>query len=293
MNMKSKALQDQLKLIKLSADKAPDLDLWQKFISDLDHQYNDLEQQNLNLKTSKNYLQSYAIASSKKTVLGELLGGITHEINNPLAVIQLRADQLLELTQSDDIKKEFFIKSLTSIDKTVKKISEIINELRSFSKSLPSDAITIHSLSETIQHTLALCSHRFATYGIQVNFICPEDFLIQSRASEISQLLIHLLNNAFDAVSSAKEKWITIEAAAIENNLILTTTDSGSGIAAEIQDKIFQPFFTTKTDQVRAGLGLSSVKNIIDCYQGSFTLDLTSVHTKFKITMPIVLAKVK
>ena len=131
INMKTKLLQAQLGLFNLSADKAPDLDSWQKFLSELDYQLYDFEQQNLNLKSSVHYLQSYAITSSKNTVLGELVGGITHEINNPLSVIQLRSDQLLEMTESDDIKKQFFVKSLKSIDQTVKKISEIISELYS------------------------------------------------------------------------------------------------------------------------------------------------------------------
>ena len=261
--MRLKTLQDQLCKLNLSADKAPDLDLWQRFVSELDHQFYNLEQQNLDLKSSINYLQSCAITSSKNTVLGELIGGITHEINNPLAVIQLRTDQLLELTESNDIKKDFFVKSLTSIDLSIKKISEIIAELRSIAKGLPIDRLITYSIKEAIQNTLALCSHRFATHGIKVNLLCPEDFLIQSRPSEISQVLIHLLNNAFDALSETKEKWITIETIKIDNNLSLTVTDSGLGITVDIQDKLVQPFFTTKKVQEKVGLGLTLVKKIV------------------------------
>ena len=105
--------------------------------------------------------------------------------------------------------------------------------------------------------------------------------------------MVHLLNNEFDAISHAKEKWILIEATKIENNLSLTVTDSGLGIAADIQDQLVQPFFTTKKAQEKAGLGLTQVKKIIESYQGNLSLDTTCDQTKFKITMPIAQTKSK
>lgn len=289
--MKSKRLEELLARQNLSASKTPDLDSWKNILVELDHVLDETETQKSALKAQLNNLQTYAITSAKNTVLGQLVGGIAHEINNPLAVIQLRSDQLLELTESDDIKKDFFIKSLKSIDLTVRKISEILTELRSFAKGLPSDGLAKQSIKQTIEHTLALCNHRFNLQGIRINFDCNEDFTYEARPAEISQILIHLLNNSYDAVIDAKEKWIRIEARKLDNDLVLSVTDSGLGVAADIQDKLLEPFFTTKSTLQRSGLGLTIVKNILDSYHSKIFLDRTSANTQFQIVMPVARIK--
>jgi C4-dicarboxylate-specific signal transduction histidine kinase len=102
----------------------------------------------------------------------------------------------------------------------------------------------------------------------------------------VSQVLLNLLNNAFDAVEMASEKWVVITFEVDSDKVSLAIVDSGSGISSGAQAKLFQPFFTTKPVGKGTGLGLSISKGIIESHQGQLSFDKTCVNTKFVITLP-------
>lgn len=121
---------------------------------------------------------------------------------------------------------------------------------------------------------MVICRQKFIDYGIA--FEIKSDTTLKTKGSEVqfSQVLINLFNNAVETK--------------LENNLILYFTDSGTGIAAEIEDKIMHPFFTTKEPGKGTGLGLSISRSIIEKAGGKFYYDRTSRQTRFVIEMPLV-----
>ena len=103
---------------------------------------------------------------------------------------------------------------------------------------------------------------------------------------QISQVLLNLFNNSFDAIENSDTKWIKHEVVYLENFARLEISDSGSGIQKALADKIMQPFFTTKPIGKGTGLGLSISRSIIEEHGGKFFLDETCPNTKFIIELP-------
>jgi len=226
--------------------------------------------------------------NAKMSALGEMAGGIAHEINTPLAVIQIRTNQLQECLKESPLNIKLMDSSLKSIEQTVKKISTIINGLRSFARDGHKDPFTTNSISKIIEDTFILCKERFKHHSVQLNFEATQDVEISCRPGEISQVLLNFLNNAFDAIEHLNEKWITVALSATKTDAVISITDSGSGIPLDIQKKLAEPFFTTKEVGKGTGLGLSISKGIIDSHQGSITIDNSSKNTKFDIKIPLL-----
>jgi signal transduction histidine kinase len=230
------------------------------------------------------------IESAKMTALGEMAAGIAHEINNPLGIISLVADQAAEFINDEKMSSQSFVKMMHTIDSAAGRISDIIKNLRTFSRDASHDQVITITIGQIIKNTLTLCQERIHHAKIKVHLKNGYDLKIQCRGTEISQALLNLITNACDAIAELTDKWIAIEVSKSEAGLEISVTDSGGGIPEEIQTKLFQPFFTTKEIGKGAGLGLSVAKGIIETHQGSLRLDNSSRNTRFVIQLPVLAA---
>ena len=231
--------------------------------------------------------RSQLVLTSKMSALGEMAGGVAHEINTPLAIIQMRADQLLECAQDGSLDPTTLSEGLQTIGTTVKRIAKIVSGLRSFARDGRKDPMILFSVSKIVEETFSLCKERFSTHGVKLDYLAETDVNIDCRPGEITQVLLNMLNNAFDAVQSSPEKWVKIELESTESSISLRVTDSGPGISADLQKKIFQPFFTTKEIGKGTGLGLSISKGLIESHGGKLHLDTTSANTSLIISLPL------
>ncbi len=227
------------------------------------------------------------IAAAKMATLGEMAGGIAHEINNPLAVIQgylARIDRHSGLPQSRPIVQD----AVLNINATIQRITKIVTGLRSFARDSGADPYETVRLDRVISDTLALSAERFKNRGISLVVPkVPPDLFVDCRPTQISQVLLNLLNNAYDAVAGQKDKRIELTIADSEEELVLGVTDSGPGIPPEISAKILEPFFTTKPVGQGTGLGLSISKGLVESHGG--TLEFRSnvgVGTHFSVRLP-------
>lgn len=226
--------------------------------------------------------------TTKMSALGEMAGGIAHEINTPLTVIQLSAENLLEtFSQGPEVPKEITLVSLNRIVKTVTRISKIISGLRSFARDSKDDPMVPTYVSEIVEDTFSLCREKLSHNSIQVKFVIDEEIKVQCRPIELSQVLLNLLNNAYDAIQEFSSKWITVEVKVVDQNVHLSVIDCGNGIPLEIQEKIMQPFFTTKDVGKGTGLGLSISKGIVEAHGGRILIDNKSPNTKITIELPL------
>lgn len=233
--------------------------------------------------------QTLLITSSKMSALGEMAGGVAHEINTPLAVISMRVEQMEECLRDGDLDALDFMNSLTVIKKVTNRIASIVSGLRYFAREGLRAVAQNAKVSIIIEETLSFCRERFANHGVQLE-IENDDFYdsleVQCRAVEISQVILNLLNNAYDAIQSLNNRWIRISVFDRGEFVEISVTDSGSGIPKDLQDRIMQPFFTTKDIGKGTGLGLSISKGIIDTHQGKLYLDSNSPNTKFTLLLP-------
>ena len=113
---------------------------------------------------------------------------------------------------------------------------------------------------------------------------------IDCRPTEISQVILNLLNNAVDAVQPLLEKWVELQVRNAGKDLEISVTDSGRGVPEKIRDKMGQPFFTTKQVGQGTGLGLSISKGIVQAHGGHLNLDAACEHTRFVVTLPKAMA---
>lgn len=232
--------------------------------------------------------QALMTASAKMAALGEMAAGIGHEINNPLASIQANAEDLKDLVQSGNANTEHIVERLSRIEKTCARIAKIIKGLRFFAREEKSGAIYSARVSELVAETLELCGERFRQHGIDVRIsaISPE-LKVECRPEQISQVILNLLMNAYDAVVTQTEKWVELAVSVEAEQLVLRVRDSGGGVPKELQSQIMQPFFTTKEPGKGIGLGLSISQGIVRNHQGSLEFNPLAPHTEFEVRLPL------
>lgn len=225
--------------------------------------------------------------AAKMSALGEMAGGIAHEINSPLAIVTVRANQLERLQARGQLTPEAVTQEAQLIAKTAKRIGDIIKGLRAFAREGSDDPLETASVAELVDDALVLCQTRFKNNNVSLKIdVIDKGLHIECRAVQITQVVLNLLANAYDAVAKLDERWVSLQVLDRGDSVELTVTDSGHGIDEDIQAKIMQPFFTTKGVGRGTGLGLSISKGIVEAHQGKLELDATAPNTKFVLTLP-------
>ncbi len=227
--------------------------------------------------------------ASKMAALGEMAGGIAHEINSPLATINTLSGQLRELLIEENPNLSILKEMAEEIETTSIRIAKIIIALRSFSRHSSEDPLIETSLKSIVSETLSLCEKKCESEGVHlVVSEIPETMKIRCRPPEISQVLLNLLNNARDAVQSLPEKWVKVESRDLGGKIELSITDSGRGVPECVMKKLFQPFFTTKEVGKGIGLGLGISKRIMDGLGGALFVDQECENTRFVMQIPML-----
>lgn len=232
--------------------------------------------------------QEALLHSSKMVALGEMAGGIAHEINNPLTIIKGHSDRIRLMLKRGALEQELVTSSAEQINKTVERISKIVAGLRNFSRDSSEVYFEPHALLDVIQDSLSFCHEKLKSHSISVEIVGDKTLNVHCSRVQISQVLVNLINNSFYAVQRLPEKWIRIEVAQVGVQAKLSVIDSGLGISPEIRSKIMDPFFTTKPIGEGTGLGLSISRGIVENHSGRLTLDEKATHTKFDVTLPLL-----
>lgn len=222
---------------------------------------------------------------AKFSSLGVMTAGIVHEINNPLSVIKHRSSILRTQVLKNNLDKDMLLRNLDQIEITGERITKIINSLRKFSRSARSESFQVVSVATIVEDTLSYCSDRFYHNNVilQVEPYPPVD--IEVRAVEISQVILNLLNNSFDAVKSMANPWVKVDFEDLGDRIRIRVVDSGHGISSAVKKRIMEPFFTTKEDE-GTGLGLSISKGIVEKHFGKLYYDEGNTNTTFVLELP-------
>lgn len=226
--------------------------------------------------------QAKVYHSNKMVSLGEMAGGMAHEINSPLQVITLISKRVKRLTAKTDWVG--INDAMGSINDAVSKITNIIESLRKMSRNSSNDDLALTRVGLIIDDVISLTTERYKLKNINFTvhyYDVDENLQIFCQRIQIAQVIINLLNNAYDAVLDLSQKWIKLEIAEHDGQLEISVTDSGKGIAPAIQEKIFEPLFTSKDIGQGTGLGLSISAEIAAHHQAVLELDTDAVNTRF------------
>lgn len=225
--------------------------------------------------------------AAKMSSLGEMAGGISHEINNPLAIIQGKAAILAQMAKAGKADAANVAAYAQKIDDTAFRIARIIKGLKAFARNAEQDPFQRASLRTIVDNTLELCRERIRLHGIDLKVDPVPDLQLECREAQVCQVLLNLLNNAYDAVEASVRPWISVGFAERNEGVEIRITDSGTGISAEDREKIMQPFFTTKDVGKGTGLGLSISKGIMEEHSGTLSLNDFCPNTQFIIWLPL------
>lgn len=226
--------------------------------------------------------------ATKLTALGEMAGGIAHEINNPLSILKGFIDLMRRQIMRGNIDLNSFQLYMDRAYNTADRISRIVKGMKRIARDSSSDEIQPYGLNVIVDDALDFVQEKFRDSGIGLRTQRLEkDVLVNCRPVEISQVLLNLLTNSFAAVEGQKEGWINVSCHVSKKSALIAVEDSGAGIPESIQEKIFQPFFTTKDIGKGTGLGLSISRRILEGHGGQLYLDTHAPKTRFVLELPL------
>ena len=225
--------------------------------------------------------------SAKLASLGAMAAGVGHEVNNPLTAILLGTQQMLEIAHEGEVNRAVLERGLQRTLTAAERIARIVASLKTFSRESSRDPMVDTTLDRIVEDTLQLCEARFRQSNVRLERVPPRSpVALRCRAVEISQVLLNLLSNAFDAVVGQPMPWVRLEWLEHDDTVDLVITDSGTGIPETVAARMMSPFFTTKEVGRGTGLGLSISARIVDAHDGTLTLDRTSRNTRFVVRLP-------
>lgn len=221
--------------------------------------------------------------ADKLVTLGELAAEMAHEINNPAAIVMSRADYL-QMESDNNYQLANYKEDFDVIVNQTQRVSKITQNILKYSKKLPKNfekIELIHILNESIK----ILEPRINKNKIKlIKDYKIENAFIFGDIVQIEQVLTNLVNNSIDAINGNGD--IIIQVIKSENQeIILTISDDGHGIEDHIKEKIFSPFFTTKSGNKGTGLGLYIVNNICKNHNAEIECESTlNEGTTFIIT---------
>ncbi|MBW0433251.1 ATP-binding protein [Leptospira yasudae] len=218
---------------------------------------------------------------------------LTSELSNFIIENQIGEERkyIYSIILKDDDRGYLMLKNATNINRNIKNIRyairnvvRIVKALKSYSHLDQSKTFSPANIIEGLETTLVIL-HNQVKYGIEVIRNFQEIPLVTCNPDELNQVWTNLIQNAVQAMKGKGR--IEISVFPTDGAVIVQIEDDGPGIPARIQDRIWDPFFTTKDQGEGTGLGLGIVKGIVEKHKGKITLTSNPGKTVFRVELPI------
>ena len=229
--------------------------------------------------------QTQLIQSEKLSAMGQMAGGLAHELNSPLAGLL----PMIELYRNEAKKDSKAYNELSLMLKACEYMAKIVRDFSSFSRESKAEYYELN-LNEVIDDTLSFITSIIKQKGIQVIKEYKNNLPnVKGEKTELQQVILNMTTNALDALSEGDELILRTGISKDEKNVMIEFIDNGTGIEKESLDKIFDPFYTTKRPGKGTGLGLSVSYKIIEKHGGNISVESEpGKGTEFTIYLPAV-----
>jgi PAS domain S-box-containing protein len=232
-------------------------------------------------------LQQQVVRAERLATLGELAAGVVHELNNPLTSITVYAEYLMRKLEAQGSEPSD-VEKLRRIGASAQRILRFSRDLVQYARPSGREFEAI-DLAGVVRQSVSICEHLVERGGITLGVeVDPELPVVQAVGGQLEQVLINLITNAVHAVENGGR---VVVRAQIESpsTVLLEVADSGPGISDEDREKIFEPFYTTKSDGKGTGLGLPIVRNIIEQHRGEISIARSDLGgAAFRVILPII-----
>ena len=225
------------------------------------------------------------VQQEKLAAIGQLVSGVAHELNNPLASVMAFSQLVLTHTGSDEERNE----ALTTIHGEAKRAAKIVSNLLTFARQHPPQRSTT-SVNEVIASTLDLRRHALTFQGVELEeHLDPSLPPIWADPFQLQQVFLNLIGNAEHALGGWQgERRIVVTSEARGGRIVVTIRDTGAGIPATEVDRVFNPFYTTKGVGKGTGLGLSVSDGIVREHGGAIRVESSDTGASFVVELPII-----
>jgi hypothetical protein len=234
--------------------------------------------------TDRANLEEQLQLSEKMAAVGLLAAGVAHEVNTPLTGISSFTQMLLEQADPDDPKTQL----LEKIERQTFRAAKIVNSLLNLARPSDGEAAPV-DVNAVITDVLSLLEHQFRGSRIQVRRDLSAGRLILGHEYKLQQVFLNLFLNARDAMP--RGGWLSVSTRVSGDTVTIDVGDTGSGIPTEHIARIYDPFFTTKTDGAGTGLGLSVTYGIVQEHGGTLACEsAVGQGTRFMLVLPVAAA---
>ena len=224
-------------------------------------------------QTEKRRLQDQLLQSEKMSAIGQLIAGVAHDLNNPLASVVGFSDLLGE---APDVPPRL-AEPLAVIRQEAERASAIVRNLLSFARRQEGER-QLQSIRPILESTHQLLKNQLLAARIELTLTfepgLPE---VEVHANQIKQVFVNIINNAAQAIASSRAREgggrIEIATKCEPDGLSVNISDNGSGIPEAVAQRVFEPFFSTKSEGEGTGLGLSISLGIVKEHGGNITVD--------------------
>lgn len=236
--------------------------------------------------TEKKETEMRSLMRERLAAIGQMISGVVHEINNPLATIGISVEGLLERLKEDRFDRQLFESYLGIIGEEIHRSRKITNSMLSYVRQgeTEKEEVNIH---EVLDKTLEMFSFQGRLSQVELLKDYRDGMqLIRGNEGELRQVFLAIINNALEAMEGKGKLQMEIENHGKEVSVRIS--DTGPGISSKIADQIFSPFITTKSEKGGTGLGLYIANRIIKEHGGR--IEVFSEEGKgatFTITLPI------
>ena len=241
-------------------------------------------------QTDRRRLQEQLIQSEKMSAIGQLIAGVAHDLNNPLASVVGFSDFLAEAGVPASLEEP-----LQVIRQEAERAATIVKNLLSFARSQEGERAR-QSIQVLLDSTLVLLRNQLMAHKVEATLdVEPGLPEVEVNANQIKQVFVNLINNACQAIASdAPSGRIWITAKRVQDVIAVSVTDSGPGIPEDVAVRVFEPFFTTKPEGEGTGLGLSICQGILKEHGGRITLESRAGSgATFTVELPIGILAVR